>query len=242
MNNKLIRQAQEALIVLGYLSGTADGKFDKSTQDAVLRFRRAEGLKRTNIISQPLMPYFEAATLKKLQTNLKTLGYANGVTGKLDKATIAAIKTYQKNNKLRQSGEYSHVLLAKTNRAAREREQARNRRAPVSVQNNIGTSSRSNDVVISSRNIPSQSNSSKASAMPNLNNRTVQENEIMRSEPNTAIQGKMRILKGSNGQVTGCKISTITISSDWCTSGNNKEGSQCNVLYKNGRVLSVRCR
>lgn len=270
-SKQIVSQVQGYLITLGYLSGSANGKLDKATKDAVLRFRRSEGLKRSTEINTALLPFIESSAIKKMQSNLRLMGYKNPVDGKLGASTQQAIKDYQKKNKLRSTGDYSNMLLAKMNRAVREREQANNRRAPRNarvVQNNANVSTRirsqryendenmnvessavtpkTPDIIITTRsNSAKQSlgkNQGNSSAlMPNLSTKVAQENELIRAEPNTAIQGKMKLLRSDSGQITGCKISNITISSDWCT-GSNKEGSSCNVLYKNGRVLSVRCR
>ena len=275
-SQQVVSQVQGYLVTLGYLSGSANGKLDKATKEAVLRFRRSEGLKRSTEINTALLPFIEGAAIKKLQSNLKSMGYKNPVDGKLGASTQQAIKDYQKKNKLRTTGDYSNVLLAKTNRAVREREQANNRRAPVNARisrnntsnvttrlrpqnaynmnddednSNIETTpvaQKSPDIIINTRSSNTRQNlgqkqRNNSALMPNLSTRVAQDNELIRAEPNTAIQGKMRLLRSGSGQITGCKISNITISSDWCT-GSNKEGSSCNVLYKNGRVLSVRCR
>lgn len=50
-----VKALQENLIMLGYLSGSADGDFGNKTQDAVIRFQRAYNLTEDGCVTQSLL-------------------------------------------------------------------------------------------------------------------------------------------------------------------------------------------
>lgn len=123
-----VKQLQERLISLGYLTGTANGKFDTSTEAAVLAFQRRNGqiadgvagpetlaklysssAKRTStsagIIGDSLRPGANGSTVRTLQTKLKALGYYRGtVDGDYGAATTEAVRAFQKANGLTADG------------------------------------------------------------------------------------------------------------------------------------------
>ncbi len=109
---------QNKLIALGYLTGTADGKFGSDTVDAVKAFQRAQGLTVDGIAgtstlaaisdaynsTQPsapsgvtLLKYGDTGdAVKALQTRLKELGYFNGtIGGNFGALTRDAVKAFQ---------------------------------------------------------------------------------------------------------------------------------------------------
>ena len=125
--NTDVKAMQARLKELGYFTGTADGKYDAETREAVALFQKANGLKVNGATAS-------AETLKKLndgtavakstydatcavgsgdtgyavklvQTRLKELGYYNGtVNGKYGSSTAVAVKKFQNANKLTVTG------------------------------------------------------------------------------------------------------------------------------------------
>ena len=116
-----VTRLQQKLIELGYLSGTADGKFGTQTTNAVKQFQKALGAKETGSITgyqqerlyasnapkatpKPtatptyvnLEPGDSGARVKSLQTRLKTLGYFSGdADGNYYASTTEAVKRFQ---------------------------------------------------------------------------------------------------------------------------------------------------
>ena len=129
-----VRALQEKLIALGYLSGTADGKFGYDTRDAVKAFQRNSNLDADGIAgpttlaalasitvtapSNPVAPETNTPVtttlLKKgaageavraLQEKLIALGYLTGTAdGKYGDDTVAAVKAFQKDSGLTVDG------------------------------------------------------------------------------------------------------------------------------------------
>lgn len=132
-----VRQMQERLIALGYLTGTANGKFDESTEAGVMAFQRrnthyADGVagpetlqklysssaRRTStsagIIGQSLRPGANGSAVRSLQSRLKALGYYRGtVDGDYGNATVEAVKAFQKANGLNADGVAGSGTFAK---------------------------------------------------------------------------------------------------------------------------------
>jgi len=132
-----VRQLQQRLISLGYLTGTANGKFDVSTQAAVLAFQRRNGqvadgvagpdtlkvlysssARRTStsagIIGDSLRPGANGSAVRTLQTKLKALGYYRGtVDGDYGTATTEAVRAFQRANGLTADGIAGGTTFAK---------------------------------------------------------------------------------------------------------------------------------
>ncbi len=240
-----IRDAQSYLIGLGLLAGDAHGRLDNTTKNAIANFRKQQGLKRNNELNAALMPYLKSAAIKKLQNNLKRLGYRLDTDGQLGTTTQNAIRDFQRKNKYPVSGDFSLRLLTDTSRILRNQELAKNRRAPIQVERNTvvritpdteeqADGDLSTQVAITK---PTERNLNQILATPSTNTGT---NEILRSEPDSTIKGTLQVLKNAKGDVMGCKISNMTVAANWCQDVK-KANSQCSVLYRNGRVLSVRC-
>ena len=169
MTGSDVKQLQENLIQLKYLTGKADGKYGVKTVAAVRAFQKANGLTQDGIAGEKtLMAVYsgsakEAETVftaadagtvqtsassslkqgskgtevKNLQSQLISLGYltgkADGVYGRL---TTAAIKAFQKDNKLTADGIAGKKTLAKLNSstaAAAQKPQAAATPAPTAV-------------------------------------------------------------------------------------------------------------
>jgi len=136
-----VKSMQAALAALGYLSGSADGKFGAKTQAAVKSFQKGNRLtsdgKAGNLTLTALYNLSGGGTttnsgttgsssgtstgtastsgklvygnsgseVKKLQTALTNLGYSTGgADGKFGKATLNAVKAFQKASKLTADG------------------------------------------------------------------------------------------------------------------------------------------
>ncbi len=123
-----VRQMQERLISLGYLVGSANGKFDDSTEAGLKAFQRrntnnADGVAgpetlkvlysssargtstAAGIIGDSLRPGANGKAVRVLQTRLKALGYYSGtVDGDYGKATQDAVRAFQQGNGLTADG------------------------------------------------------------------------------------------------------------------------------------------
>ncbi len=123
-----VKQMQERLISLGYLTGTPDGYFDESTEAGVIAFQRrntsyADGVagpetlqklysssaRKTStaagIIGNSLRIGSSGSSVRTLQSRLKSLGYYRGsVDGDYGQGTADAVKAFQRANGLKADG------------------------------------------------------------------------------------------------------------------------------------------
>lgn len=123
-----VRQMQERLISLGYLTGKADGKFGEATEAAVKAFQKRNNLwddgiagpdtlrllfsnnaKRASSVAasigETLQEGSEGNAVRSLQRKLIALGYLSGsADGSFGAATKAAVIQFQKNNGLTADG------------------------------------------------------------------------------------------------------------------------------------------
>ncbi len=170
MTGSDVKQLQENLIQLGYLTGKADGKYGVKTVAAVRAFQKANNLTQDGVAGEKTLKAVYSGTakeaetvftttesgntqtasastslkqgskgteVKNLQNQLISLGYltgkADGVYGRL---TTAAIKAFQKDNKLTADGIAGKKTLAKLNSssaAATAKPQATATPAPTAV-------------------------------------------------------------------------------------------------------------
>ncbi len=126
-NAKQVKIMQNRLIVLGYLSGTADGEYGATTEAAVKAFQDRNGLyadgkagpqtlaklysssaKKANSVAGhlgSLKAGMNGNSVRTLQKNLRTLGYYNGsVDGDYGSGTQAAVSAFQSANGLKADG------------------------------------------------------------------------------------------------------------------------------------------
>ncbi len=131
-----VRKMQERLIQLGYLSGTATGVFNESTEAAVIAFQKrnvayfdgkAGPMTLTKLYSDTALkasaPAASIGTVLKngdknsqavrlLQQKLKDLGYYNGsVDGTFGDGTELAVRSFQANNGLTVDGKAGETTL-----------------------------------------------------------------------------------------------------------------------------------
>lgn len=128
--SEAIKKYQTKLQKLGYLTTKPDGKYGDDTVTAVRRFQEANGLIADGYLGPQtrdlLMSNSAQASALKLgdsgdqvrtvQERLKKLGYLKAnATGYFGSDTEAAVKAFQKRNKLAQDGKIGPATLAKLN-------------------------------------------------------------------------------------------------------------------------------
>ena len=127
---------QNRLIELGYMMGTADGKFGASTKAALVAFQTSNNLARDGVAgtntqktlfsnsavkntvstTSTLKQGAASDTVKDMQERLITLGYLTGTAdGKFGAKTLLALMAFQKNNGLSADGVAGTKTLAKLN-------------------------------------------------------------------------------------------------------------------------------
>jgi len=123
-----VRQMQNRLIALGYLTGSATGEFDAATEAGVIAFQKrnvsyADGVagpetlkalysssaKKASspaaIIGKSLREGDQGDAVRMLQQRLKALGYYSGnVDGDFGSGTVNAVKSFQRQNNLTADG------------------------------------------------------------------------------------------------------------------------------------------
>ena len=125
-----VEALQSALIELGYLNGTPDGKFGAGTEKAVIAFQKKNDYPATGVVDANLQAFLYSgkpknakgtavkintlspvnlvtmkigntgANVKKLQERLNELGYVVTPSGTFDGATKVAVLNFQKKNGL----------------------------------------------------------------------------------------------------------------------------------------------
>ncbi|NLG23773.1 MAG: peptidoglycan-binding protein, partial [Clostridiales bacterium] len=134
MKNAAVQTMQKQLEALGYFDGDCTGQFGPKTKEAVALFQKANGLKADGIATtdtrklinggkavdyaaykakQTLKYGASGSAVDALQKRLKALKYPIAVNGKYDKATVSAVKAFQKANGLATSGEADAKTRAK---------------------------------------------------------------------------------------------------------------------------------
>lgn len=130
---------QNRLIALGYLTGTADGKYGKNTKAAVKAFQKAASLKADGVAGEETQQklYSDTAVnntlsttttlrigvvsdaVRELQNRLITLGYLSGsADGNFGTQTNLALIAFQKANGLKADGVAGQQTLSKLNSAS----------------------------------------------------------------------------------------------------------------------------
>ena len=123
-----VRQLQQRLISLGWLSGKADGEFGGATEAALKAFQKKSGLWDDGIagpdtqqklfsdgaakasspaasVGESLKEGMNGDAVRALQKRLKTLGYYSGkVDGDYGSGTVAAVSAFQQSNGLKADG------------------------------------------------------------------------------------------------------------------------------------------
>lgn len=132
-----VKTLQQRLISLGWMSGTADGKYGGATQAAVKAFQKKMGLWADGIagpdtleklysssakssstpassVGETLEEGMKGDAVRSLQKRLKELGYLSGsVDGSFGSATKTAVIAFQRNNGLTADGKAGTATLNK---------------------------------------------------------------------------------------------------------------------------------
>lgn len=99
-----VKQLQQNLIGLGYLSGSADGSFGAKTKEAVKKFQSAYGLSADGSAGEATQTAVRNAIVR-LQVELKNAGYAPGsADGHFGAKTKKALQAFQKDKDLDATG------------------------------------------------------------------------------------------------------------------------------------------
>lgn len=120
-----VEALQKKLISLGYLGGTADGRYGAKTKEAVKYFQKRNGLSVDGVAGEKTLEVLSGKKAKSanedkkssktsvelflgkkgeevttLQQRLLALDYSVKVTGRYDNRTVEAVKAFQKRNDL----------------------------------------------------------------------------------------------------------------------------------------------
>ena len=125
-----VKTLQEKLKALGYLPGTADGKYGAGTEAAVKSFQKAHTLAETGTADPDTLTAVYAAKIpvvlfkrgakgddvSALQQKLKALGYLTGsADGSYGAGTVKAVEAFQKDNGLEATGRVDEDTMAALN-------------------------------------------------------------------------------------------------------------------------------
>lgn len=125
--NEEIKQYQQKLFDLGYLTSKPDGKYGNDTVAAVKRFQEKNGLiadgyfgpaTKELLMSDKASEYAiilgdNGDDVTNIQTYLKKLGYLKGVTGYFGTDTHTAVMNFQKRNGLNADGKVGSQTISK---------------------------------------------------------------------------------------------------------------------------------
>ncbi|HPJ02843.1 MAG TPA: peptidoglycan-binding protein [Candidatus Limiplasma sp.] len=142
-NSSEVATMQSRLIELGYLSGTADGKFGLQTKAALIAFQRENGLVRDGIAgnatltalyateatvmdtTQVLKEGMASTTVRQMQEHLIALGYLSGnADGKFGPLTSLALLSFQKAQRLTADGIAGTLTLSALIKEAQKKSEA----------------------------------------------------------------------------------------------------------------------
>ena len=218
-----IRKMQNGLNSIGY-AVKATGQLDANTQKAIKEYQK--------------------------KYKVKGSGFSLDLVAQIDKTVREReiVKNRRAPSKLLVNSRNLDKLPKSSTNTANISQVPRNNLSS-DVDNSINDSEEttSSDVIIVTRGSSSNSSvtSDSKAQIPNLSNKAEtaslsSSGDMIRGEPNNTIKGQMKILKNDAGSTVGCRIGAITVSTEWCQT--KQENDQCSVLYRNGRVLSVRCK
>lgn len=114
-----VRMYQEKLVAAGVLS-EADGVYGRTTSEAVLEYQARHGIPTSGIIDEETRDFLDkkrvyedsAVLVEKAQTRLVVLGYMDdGMDGIFGTKTEVALKKFQKDEKLPETGRFDDTVL-----------------------------------------------------------------------------------------------------------------------------------
>jgi|GEM_PF-3537993 len=219
-----LQTAQAYLIGLNLLTGKADGVDGPATQNAVRRFRQQEKLLAGTHVNEALMPFLEEAALKKGQSYLQQLGYSIKPDGKMGPNTKKQLHAFLTSKKMPISDVITAEILIELKNEANKKRAISNQRAPQAVQGQAASRG-----------------SAPKGTMPKLE-KGYQEEGILSSAPNKSLStsGKLKIVRNKSGQIMGCQVGNVSMGANYCS--NYRNGQNCTVVYRQGRVISLRCK
>ena len=115
-----VKALQEALLELGYLKGTADGKFGSATENAVLLFQQANGYPTTGVMDANIQAFLYSGKPKASSgksTKVKTVSPVAGATIKKDATGDAVAEVQQE---LKDQGYYTGEITSTYDTATRK--------------------------------------------------------------------------------------------------------------------------
>ncbi len=210
-----IRDTQAYLIGFGVLNSKVDGKMGPSTEKAIATYRSQQGLKKGNQIDNALIESFKKNAPKQAQAYLQQLGYPvkpDGIFGANSKKQLNA---FLKSQRKTSSDLVTASILMELKQAVDKR-----------LSSNKGA-------------LTSNATTTRKSGTPPRLQKGLQQEGILTAAPTRTVNGPLQVIKNGNN-IVGCKVKNITMAADWCTGKRN--GANCRVLYKNGRVLSMNCK
>lgn len=114
-----VRMYQEKLVAAGVLS-EADGVYGRTTSEAVLEYQARHGIPTSGIIDEETRDFLDkkrvyedsSVLVEKAQTRLVVLGYMDdGMDGIFGTKTETALKKFQKDEKLPETGRFDDTTL-----------------------------------------------------------------------------------------------------------------------------------
>jgi peptidoglycan hydrolase-like protein with peptidoglycan-binding domain len=114
LNRKTLRELQIRLNMLGYDIGRLDGRMGPRTEAAISAFQESVSVPVTGKVAEDWVLLLNRKILQNVEKRLRDMGYEVGsIDGRLDETTQAAIKAFQKAEKITVTGEISEQLLAR---------------------------------------------------------------------------------------------------------------------------------
>ncbi len=217
---------QKYLIGFGYLAGKADGIDGPATQKAISAFRKGYKIDEKQKLDRTFFEKFEKELVKKGQEYLKTLGHNISTDGIYGKRTEEAMNKFLTSIKHAKSDQFTADILMHLRTAADK--QGANPPA--------GSAAHASNTAAKTPRPPKGTTVS----INQISKKGQQQEGILSAAPKNRVTGRMQLVRNKQGAVTGCRVNNITMGMRWCA--NQKNGAQCSIYYKNGRVLSLRCR
>lgn len=280
----LTRHVQQQLSRLGFDPGTIDGVFGDNTRVAIAAFERQQGMPVSGQVSPTLAARLDAlqtlaattreqhATvvtgeepIRAAQTHLHTLGLEPGsIDGQLGSNTRRALRRFQAQQGLPETGELTDQLLAALAREAGEASdstpgQHAQIREIQSRLNSLGYNAGSADGVHGPRTAAAIRHFERRIGRPALGQPSDAILEALRTTPlaeaqalpaqgeptsggNTSVTGRL-MLQYAGDELLGCAINGVQLDRSWCEPFENQaDTSDCQALLRpDARVIMVRC-
>jgi peptidoglycan hydrolase-like protein with peptidoglycan-binding domain len=280
----LTRDVQQQLNRLGFDPGPVDGLFGENTQMAITAFERQQGMPVSGQVSPALAARLEALQtltdappeppaivvtdeqpIRTAQTHLHTLGLEPGtIDGQLGPNTRQALRRFQAQRGLSETGELTDQLLALLAEAATQTTQTPPpRREHIqeiqSRLNSLGYNAGSADGVHGPRTASAIRQFERRIGRPTLGQPSDAILEALRTTPlaeaqalpaqgeptsggNTAVNGQL-VLQYAGAELLGCAINGVQLDRSWCEPFQDQsDTSDCQALLRpDARVIMVRC-